>query len=362
MFEKELENRNIPYIPSDKILRNWDKTRQEALHLLCEYEYGFLPPPPQHAAYTLLEEDLRFCAGKTVYQKYNICLTLENGSFSFPVYFVFPKNAKSSPAIVHINFRDAVPDKYMPTEEICDHGFAVVSFCYKDITSDSPDFSDGLAGLIFENGKRSSPDAPGKIALWAWAAIRVMDFLQTLPNVDHKNIAVAGHSRLGKTALLTAACDTRFSFAYSNNSGCCGDALFRGKAAGGETLRDICANDRYFYWFCENLYQYIDNESALPFDQNFLISCIAPRNAYIASAKEDIWADPASQFLCGIAASKTYQALGLKGLVCPSESLPQPGQYFHDGKIGYHIREGLHYFSRQDWLYLMSYLKKHKNE
>lgn len=41
---------------------------------------------------------------------------------------------------------------------------------------------------------------PGKIALWAWAALRVMDYLQTREYVDLKNVAVVGHSRLGKTA------------------------------------------------------------------------------------------------------------------------------------------------------------------
>ena len=37
---------------------------------------------------------------------------------------------------MHINFRNYVPDMYLPIEEICDRGFAVISFCYQDVTID----------------------------------------------------------------------------------------------------------------------------------------------------------------------------------------------------------------------------------
>ena len=246
----------------------------------------------------------------------------------------------------------------MPIEEICDHGFAVASFGYQDITSDDTDFSTGLAKWIYPDGIRTAPDAPGKIACWAWAAMRVMDFLQTHESINPKNITVAGHSRLGKTALLAAALDTRFACAHSNNSGCCGAALTRNKI--GESLQDICT--AFPYWFCKNFYAYINKENELPFDQNFLVSAIAPRKVYIASAAEDTWADPKSEFLCAAAASKTYEALGLNGLVIKSEQHPEPGQCYHDGNIGYHLRTGSHFFSREDWQKLIAFLNKHSNE
>mgnify|MGYP003526131139 CR=1 FL=1 len=61
-----------------------------------------------------------------------------------------------------INFRPEVPDKYQPTEEIIDEGYAVLSFCYNEVTSDDGDFTDGLAGLVYPEGKRD-PDSCGKI-------------------------------------------------------------------------------------------------------------------------------------------------------------------------------------------------------
>ena len=176
----------------------------------------------------------------------------------------------------------------MPTEELVDNGFAVLSFCYQDVASDDGDFTNGLAGLLFPDGNRG-PSDPGKIALWAWAAHRVMDWAETRTDaLDLTQGVVCGHSRLGKTALLAAATDPRFAYAYSNDSGCSGAALARGTR--GETVRDIC--QKFPFWFCENYLQYVDNENSLPFDQHDLIAAIAPRRVLIGSASEDTWADP----------------------------------------------------------------------
>ena len=37
--------------------------------------------------------------------------------------------------------------------------------------------------------------------------MRVMDYALTLPGTDADNVAILGHSRLGKTALVTAMMD-----------------------------------------------------------------------------------------------------------------------------------------------------------
>ena len=126
--------------------------------------------------------------------------------------------------------------------------------------------------------------------MWAWAAMRAADYLQTLDSADLESLAVIGHSRLGKTALVAAAFDERFRFVHSNNSGCSGAAIIRGKT--GEQIDDICRN--FPFWFCENYKTYRKNESALPFDQHLLLALSATRFVSVGSAAEDLWADPAS--------------------------------------------------------------------
>lgn len=342
MFQGMLRERNLP-----KLLR-----RNEMLNVLLEEEYGHLPQKPTNLSWKVEENIVRnFCAGKAVLNKITITCQIGEKVFSFPFCLALPTAEGRHPFFVHINFRDSVPDRYMPTEELIDNGFAVFSLCYTDVTSDNGDFTNGLAGVLYENGERKPNDA-GKIAMWAWAAQRVMDYAQTLDDVlDLKNSIVCGHSRLGKTALLTAVTDERFAFAYSNDSGCSGAAITRKK--NGEAVKDICKV--FPYWFCENYKKYVDNEDNMPFDQHYLIASIAPRKVLIGSASEDCWADPVSEQLCCAAASDAFE----KGFIC--EKFPAGnGDEFFEGNIGYHLRKGCHYFSREDWLKLIKFVNRHK--
>ena len=178
-----------------------------------------------------------------------------------------------------------------------------------------------------------------------------MDYAETRQDVlDLDCAVVCGHSRLGKTALLAAATDERFTFAYSNESGCSGAAVTRGKQ--GEHISDICTN--FPYWFCENYTQYREREDSLPFDQHYLIASIAPRRVCIGSAAEDLWADPAAEQLCCFAASPAFET----GFDCPDRPAAV-GEAFFGGHIGYHLRSGQHFFSREDWQRIMQFVRIH---
>ena len=364
MLNDLLAQRNLPdlltFADGSKVrtAQDWLRRREEIKTILCREEYGFLPPPPRQLTAEILETDARFCAGNVTWTKVALMAELENGAaFTFPIQCAIPKVNQPCPAFVHINFRPWVPDKYMPTEELCDGGFAVFSIFYEDVASDDGDFTGGLAGALGgENARSAGTDTPGKIAMWAWAAMRVMDYIQGLDSVDKANIAVVGHSRLGKTALLAGGLDERFAFTISNDSGCSGAAISRGKQ--GETIAAICS--RFPYWFCENYQKYADREDDQPFDQHYLLALTAPRGLYVASAETDTWADPGSEFLTCCAASEVYALLGKTGLMTP-DRLPEVGEYMHEGGIGYHIRPGSHYFSRYDWNRYMEYIMRHRN-
>lgn len=343
MLQKIIQERNLPGLLS----------RGEMLEILQNEVYGLMPKKPERLNFRVEENVIpNFCAGKAVCNKVFAECTINGKDFRFPFYATIPTDGEKHPFFVHINFREDVPDRYQPTEELIDNGFAVLSFNFNDVTKDNDDFTDGLAGVLYENGMRNNNDA-GRIAMWAWAAQRVMDYAESLEHVlDLNYTIVCGHSRLGKTALLTAATDERFSFAYSNDSGCSGAAITRNKQ--GETVKKIC--DKFAYWFCENYKKYIDAEESMPFDQHYLVASIAPRRVLIGSASEDLWADPVSEFLCCVAASPAFEN-GFQH----DNHLPEIGDEFFAGDVGYHLRRGKHYFGREDWNKLIKFVNMHSN-
>ena len=328
-------------------------SHDDIMDVLFREEYGYLPKKPDSVTVTVENPGIQHFAGKGYLQKLALTINAEFGSFTFPVYYVYPNYAKQPiPAFIHINFRDNIPDQYQPTEEILDRGFAVMTFCYNDVTKDNNDFSDGLAGLLYKDGNRA-PDACGKLGLWAYAASALLDYAVTLPELDADKISVVGHSRLGKTALLAGAIDERFYCAISNDSGCGGAALARENT--GETIRAI--NKNFPFWFCENYKKYIDNEDSMPFDQHWLIAANHPHRAYVASAEGDTWACPKNEYLACVAASRYYEEKGKIGFV-PDGNAPKLRNPLHEGMIGHHMRPGLHFLSREDWNCYIDYLEK----
>jgi len=91
-------------------------------------------------------------------------------------------------------------------------------------------------------------------------------------------------------------------------------------------------------------------------DAEVAVLC-APRKLYVASAAEDTWADPVSEYLCCVAASPAWELFGIDGFVHP-DNLPEAWDRFADGNIGYHLRPDGHFLSRHDWMRFIDFLKK----
>lgn len=349
MINNELLKRGVPdFFKGVDSLQDWESLKCNLKDLLLKEEYGY-PPEKLSPKITTEPQSISF-AGKGSWESVFFTFEKDGKSHTVRCELILPKGVERAPVFLLMDFEARVPSKYFPTEEILDGGFGIMSFCYESVTADNNDFSSGLCGLFKENDAHSF----GKITIWAYMASACMDYLCTREDVDSNNVAIIGHSRLGKTALLASALDERFVLTCSNNSGCCGAALSRGKRTKNESIRAITTT--FPQWFCQSFLKYSDNEVSLPFDQHMLVALIAPRHLMIGCAQEDYWADNEGQFLSCYLSSKIWELYGKSGLRLNGDCMPRVSDSLTEGELGFYIREGSHFLSRYDWnKYMMKF-------
>ena len=385
-----------PLVLSDGTMVNnagtWrTRRRPEILELFRKYVYGRAPvAKPKNMSFKVFDLDKKAFAGLAARKQVNVNFTGEKDGPAMDILIYLPNSAKTPvPTFVILNFggnhticsdpaiklserwmrtgRDAVvknrateesrgrSSARFPLEKILERGYGLATIYYGDI---DPDFHDGFKNgvhpafdKLIDGGR--APDAWASICAWAWGLSRAMDYFQRDDDIDNRRVAVLGHSRLGKTALWAGARDERFALVISNNSGCGGAALSRRRF--GETVERI--NTNFPHWFCDNFKKYNSQEDALPVDQHMLIALIAPRPVYVASADEDLWADPRGEFLSCKNAAPVYRLLSVKGLgVGQMPGLERPVQ---KGSIGYHVRSGGHNLAEYDWQRFMDFADVH---
>ena len=105
--------------------------REKMLDILLREEYGYLPQKPEKLHFEKEEFIPNFCAGKATSSKITVNCAIGDKKFSFPFYAAIPKKEGKHPFFVMINFRDCIPDLYLPVEELIDNGFGI--FCGRSV-------------------------------------------------------------------------------------------------------------------------------------------------------------------------------------------------------------------------------------
>jgi hypothetical protein len=193
----------------------------------------------------------------------------------------------------------------------------------------------GVIGLVNRGQPRKAGDW-GVLSAWAWGVSRVVDFLETDPNIDPARIAIFGHSRYGKTSLVAMAYDTRLAAGFISSSGAGGAAPYR--RHWGEQIENVAAGNEYHWMGAKFLAYAADPLSAqyLPIDANAVIALAAPRPVFIgagrAAADGDGWVDPHGMFLAEASAGEVWALLGQRPL---DMTQPPPLTLSDSGALAY---------------------------
>ena len=236
-----------------------------------------------------------------------------------------------------------------PFDTLTRAGYAVVTFFPGEIVED--DFKRSHAALAaFAADLEGRDTRTGALAAWAWGYSRAIDAVSADPSFDAKRIALWGHSRFGKAALLAAAFDPRASAVIANQSGTFGAALSR--KSRGESLRAVTSS--FPYWFTPSVQQYAQRPEDLPLDQHLLIALIAPRPILLGGARLDRWSDPAGAFAAAEAAGPVYRLFGREGIEQATFS-----KVNLNAGIAAYMRPGGHGVRPRDWRETIAFLDAH---
>lgn len=361
---------------------DWEKIRRPEIRRRFEERmYGVRPAAAERpdVSFSVDSPDCDAMDGRAVRKRVRITYRGPFGTNSFVATAFIPKGAAEPvPAFLLICNRNPAanidPDRvnktgFWPAERIVERGYAAVAFFNGDVAPETYNPATAFLGGVFpcyERPQDRTDASWGTLSAWAWGASRVMDWIAAEPALDASRVAVVGHSRGGKTALLAGATDERFAMVCANCSGCGGAKLAHVDLPDSEYYA-LFLHSRVTYWFCGAFQTWCMNHDrpiagigawkgvcrdpdvaeGMDFDQHQWAALVAPRLLAIASATEDSGAGPVGEFHTARLASPAWELYGLRGLA--SDRFPAPDSPISGGCVNYHIRTGKHDLTPFDW-------------
>jgi hypothetical protein len=326
-----------PFLMKDgsrvKTAADWTRRREELKNLIQYYEYGHLPPPLPVTAREL-SSGKNEALGAT--EKHLVLAIASGGKkVEYHLDLTIPLDKPGPlPVIVKGDLawgKVTVKASENAVKEIVRRGYILAEFNREEVAPDKDDRTTGVYTLY--------PDCDwGAEAAWAWGFHRTIDYLLTLACVDRRHIAVTGHSRGGKAALLAGAMDERIALTAPNGSGCGGAGSCRVRGPKSEGIENILK--KFPFWFHPRFKDFIGKENRLPFDQHSVKALVAPRALVSTEGLGDLWANPEGTQATYLAAREVFRFLGA------------------EEKIGIHFREGKHEQNETDWMALLDFADK----
>lgn len=282
-----------------QVRHDWARRRKELSQAALALVYGPLPPVPGVTRAVLLHEAVSGLFDGARVQTWRV---LADDQQAFMLKVLLPAGDGPCPVLLSGDACWTYAGEAVQ-RSVLSRGYAWAEFNRVEIMSDLP----AAAGPPQTCAALTGVDAAA-IAAWAWGFHRAVDALVQMPVLNPQAIAVVGHSRGGKAALLAGALDERIALTCANNSGAGGAGSFHCLGQGAESLSDIV--DAFPHWLSAGLQDFKGRTQALAFDQHFLKALVAPRYLLTTQAIDDLWANPAGTVATHEAAREVYEWLG----------------------------------------------------
>ncbi|MGE0789242.1 MAG: acetylxylan esterase [Sandaracinaceae bacterium] len=348
---------------------DWEGWRRDELRdLFAFYLYGYTPADTVEVETRTLTSIPDFVPGQVDYDELE--LTLRDLGVTLHVSLFRPAGVTDAPVFVapnkcgdqeltsdprvrattawmaddcgaDVEASRGVRSSQWPIERITASGYALAAFHESELDPDDGDrnFANGIHPLLIDEA-RDPRIRWGRLAAWAWGVSRVIDGLEASARIDPSRIAVVGHSRRGKTALIAGAADPRISIVIAHQSGTGGAALTR--SLEGESVDSI--NAVFPAWFDDVFPTFGGYEDRMPIDQHMLLALIAPRALLVTDGDDDAWADPGGARMAVFAAAPAWDLYGVPSLTLDAEGAPTL-----EGSLSWQTRPGGHELTEADW-------------
>jgi len=235
--------------------RDWKARRAEIRQLFEKYDLGTFPPKPKLDRAVVLDET----PGKG-YTARNLRLEFGPGSKgTMRVQLMIPDGKGPFPVLISPNLPGWAPS-------LLRRGYISAGYAGNDGMDDA-----AALGALY-------PDYDfALLPRRAWAVGLVLDYLETVPQVDTKRIGMFGYSRDGKMAMIASAMDQRIAAVIAGSTGVGGVLPWRlsGERNAGEGIETTTR--QFPTWFVPRLRFFAGREDRLPIDGNLLVALMAPR-------------------------------------------------------------------------------------
>jgi len=305
---------------------SWHRRRAEIKAMMLHYQYGTIPPRPD--VVTARVDKVQMHESGLGTENWITLSIHSRHQLAMRAVLYLPNKPGPYPVVIR---EEGSLGRTREVPMFLKRGYMFIEYARHDLDPDRNN--------VVGPAQQAYPDHDWQtLAVWAWGGMRLIDYLESRDDVDMNRIAITGHSRGGKMALLAGALDERISLVVPNGSGAGGAGSYRVLGPGAEALS---MNDKP-HWYSPRILDFVDRIDRLPFDQHFLKALVAPRALLCTESVDDEFANPEGTQATSMAAREVYRFLNADVT-----------------KVGLRYRRGKHDSSTEDWQALLDFAEWH---